>query len=423
MRRRSADFDWLAISIYGLLVLLGWMAIYAVSSNGGEVGAFDPGSLHGKQLIWIGVSIIAGIVILSLDFRFLEASSYIAYGVGVALLIITLLFGKEVNGAKSWFMIAGQPFQPSEFAKVATAMALARYMSRLNFSFNKLSELIGAAAIVLTPALIVILQNDTGSALVFFSLMLVFYRQGLHPVIPVLAIFTAIVAVATLWSGAPLYILGALTGLAVISFWVTQTSRNRGRILLLHLLALGIYAGLTFSVDYLFNQLQEHQQNRIKVWFDPMVDPSGAGYNVIQSKIAIGSGGITGKGYLDGNYTKYQFVPKQETDFIYCTIGEEFGWWGSTLVLMLFMALIWRLYTLAENSKTRYSLTYGYSIMAIIFFHVLVNVGMTIGLVPVIGIPLPFFSYGGSSLLAFTIMISIVLNFYSYQRSILGTKA
>ena len=423
MRRRSADFDWLTIAIYGVLVTLGWMAVYAVSSGAAEASVFDPGYMHGRQLIWIGVSVVAGLMVLSLDYRFLEATSYLAYGVAVLLLLVTLFIGKEVNGAKSWLMVGGQPFQPSEFAKIATAMALARYTSRLGFSFSRMSDLLISAAIALVPALIVILQNDTGSALVFFSLILVFYRLGLPPILPLLGILAALVAVATLWSGELLYVLGVLVGIAVISFWMLQTARNRSKVLFLHLLALGLYGGLAFSVDVLFEKLQTHQQNRILVWFDPMVDPSGAGYNVIQSKIAIGSGGITGKGFLDGNYTKLKFVPKQETDFIFCTIGEEFGWLGSTLVLMFFMALLWRMYTLAEHSKTRYALAYGYGVMAIIFFHVLVNIGMTIGLVPVIGIPLPFFSYGGSSLLAFTIMIAIMLNFYSYQRGILGTKS
>ncbi|MEM9984863.1 MAG: rod shape-determining protein RodA, partial [Bacteroidota bacterium] len=413
MRRRSVDFDWLTMVLYAALVLMGWMAIYAVSSGINGASPFDLSLIHGKQLIWIGISLVLGLVILSLDYQFIETTSYLVYGLSIGVLILTLIIGKEVNGAKSWLMIGSQPFQPSEFAKIATALALSRYMSKLGFTFSNLKDLLGAIGIVLLPAVVVILQNDTGSALVFFSLILVFYRHGLHPLVLIFSLFTALVAIATLWLGEPLWVLGSLVGLAVVSFWLLYNGKRWSRLLTLHLLALGFYAALTFSVDYLFNQLQIHQQYRIQVWFDPMVDPSGAGYNVIQSKIAIGSGGILGKGFLDGNYTKYQFVPKQETDFIFCTIGEEFGWLGSSVVLILFMALITRIFQLSELSKTRYARIYGYSVMSILFFHVLVNVGMTIGLVPVIGIPLPFFSYGGSSLIAFTILISIMLNFYS----------
>ena len=423
MKRKSLDFDWLIFVLYGALVVWGWATIYAVSSATGDVSPLALGEIHGRQLVWMGVSLAVGILLLSLDHRFLEATSYVVYGAAMAMLILTLVVGKEVNGAKSWLMIAGQPFQPSEFAKVATAMALARYMSRLGFLMSKLPDLLGAAAIVLLPALIVILQNDTGSALVFGSLLVVFYREGLHPFIPIFLIFSGLVVVLTLWLETPLWISLALLVMAGLSFWMLFNRRHWLRILTLHLVALAFFSGLSFSVGWLVTKLQPHQQIRLKILFDPMLDPQGAGYNVIQSKIAIGSGGLSGKGYLDGNYTKYKFVPKQETDFIYCTVGEELGWLGSSLLLVLFFALIWRVQFLAETAKTRYARIYGSSIMAILFFHVLVNVGMTIGLVPVIGIPLPFFSYGGSSLLAFTVMIFILINLYSYRGTILGTKA
>jgi rod shape determining protein RodA len=423
LKRKQSDFDWVIFTLYGALVVWGWATIFAVSSATGDVSAFDPSYIHGRQLIWIGVSLLIGIVFLSLDHRFLEATSFVAYGGAIALLVITLLVGREVNGAKSWLMIAGQPFQPSEFAKVATAMALAKYMSRLSFSMSKLHELAGAAAIVLVPSLIVILQNDTGSALVFGSLILVFYREGLNPLTLIFVAILGAVAVLTLWLKTPWIIIGVLAALGVVSFFILFNRRQWVRILVLHVVFLGFFGGVALSVDALFNKLQPHQQNRILVWFDPMIDPQGAGYNVIQSKIAIGSGGVSGKGFLDGNYTKYKFVPKQETDFIYCTVGEELGWLGSSAVLLLFLALMWRVQFLAENAKTRYARIYGNSVMSVLFFHILVNIGMTIGLVPVIGIPLPFFSYGGSSLLAFTIMIFILINLYSYRGSVLGTKA
>lgn len=422
MNRKRLDFDALTVLLYFVLVLLGWMTIYAVTSSNGDLW-YDLSTIHGKQLMWIGISAVVGLVCLSLDYRFLEAISYVAYAGAVALLVLVLVVGKEVNGAKSWLIIGGQSFQPSELAKLATAMALAKYMSRLNFSLHDWRQLAVAAGIVLVPAVIVILQNDTGSALVFGAFLIVFFREGLNPLIPLLLIFTAVVSIVTLWLGKPLYVIGGLVVLGLISYRIVYERRSWLRLAVIHALAILLFAGLSFSVSLIVSKLKPHQQIRIEVLFNPSKDPQGAGYNVIQSKIAIGSGGLTGKGYLQGRYTKYKFVPKQETDFIYCTIGEEFGWLGSSLVLVLFLSLLGRMQFLAEHAKTRYARIYGYSVMAILFFHVMVNVGMTIGLVPVIGIPLPFFSYGGSSLLAFTLLIFILLNLFSYRGTVLGSKS
>jgi len=409
--------------IYGLLVVWGWMTIYAVSS-GGDTSIFEGGTIHSRQLIWMGISLVMGVSILSLDSRFIEASSFILYGAAIGILILTLFVGKEVNGAKSWIIIAGQRFQPSEFAKVATALALAKFMSRQRFSMSDMGSIIGALGIVMLPAIIVIFQNDTGSALVFGSMLIVFYREGLSPIVPIFLFIIVAVAIATLWLKSPLLVLAGVVAIAVVTFLIFYNRRYVGRILILHLLAVGFLGTVAFSVNFIvYSILQEHQQKRIEVLFDPMADPQGAGYNVIQSKIAIGSGGWAGKGYLDGNYTKYKFVPKQETDFIYCTIGEEFGWAGSSLLLVAFFMLLWRIQVMAEQAKTRYARIYGYSVLSIIFFHILVNVGMTIGMVPVIGIPLPFFSYGGSSLLAFTILIFLLINLHSYRSTILGSKS
>lgn len=422
MNRKNFDFDLITLVLYLTLTILGWMTIYAVTSTGGHTDIFDLAVPHGRQLIWIGVSLVIAVIILSLDYRFIEGVSYLAYGGAMLLLVLVLFVGKEVNGAKSWLIIAGQPFQPSEFAKLATAMALAKYMSGLNFSMNRGKDLAIAAAIVLFPAIIVIFQNDTGSALVFGSFMIVFFREGLNPLVPIFVIITGALALFTIWLGEPMIVLGTITGLIVLSYVLTFNQRHWGKMLLLHLLPLMFFAGLIFSTDIILEKLPHHQRTRIMVLFDPSIDPQGAGYNVIQSKIAIGSGGIAGKGFLQGNYTKYKFVPKQETDFIYCTIGEEYGWIGTSMILLLMFTLIWRLKFLSENSKTRFARIYGYSVIAILFFHVLVNVGMTIGLIPVIGIPLPFFSYGGSSLLAFTILIFLMINLYSYRISVLGSK-
>ncbi len=420
---RKFEIDIPAVLLFFALSIFGWLTIYAVSSNSGEISLFEMNSNHGKQFIWLGISTVVGIVILSLDSRFLESIvSYVAYGLALLLLISVLFIGKEVNGAKSWLIIAGIQIQPAEFAKVATAMALARYMSQLNFSLKNQAHALTAFAIVALPGLIVVLQNDTGSALVFASFLIVFFREGLNPVIPVFLLAIGAVAIATLWVGSPWYVSIAILALGILSFILTFNKRQIVGSAALHIVVIAFFIGLSFSTDALVKKLAPHQQNRIMVLFNPDIDKQGAGYNVRQSKIAIGSGGMWGKGYLEGNYTKGDFVPKQVTDFIFCTIGEERGWVGSTFLLALFFLFFWRIRFLAENSKTRYARIYGYSVLSILFFHVLVNIGMAIGLIPVIGIPLPFFSYGGSSLLAFTILLAVLLNLHAYRSNVLGKK-
>ncbi len=422
--RRNIDIDLLTILLYLALVLMGWVTIYAVASDGGELSIWNLSTEHGRQMIWIGISLFLGIIILSLDYRLLEPLAYVAYGLGLGVLLFTLVAGKEVNGAKAWISVGAAAIQPAEFMKVATALALARFMGNSQFTFRNPRKLLIATAIVLIPAIIVTLQNDTGSALVFGSLLIVFYREGLSGLIPVSIIFLVVVAVVTLWLQNWQMVALGLAGIAVISFIVTFSRKSWGRLAMLHLLGLGLFIGFSASVNFIVEDVfATHQQNRIYTLFDPSVDPQGAGYNVIQSKTAIGSGGLTGKGFNQGSYTKFDFVPKQETDFIFCTIGEEFGWMGTTLILVMMFVLILRVFYLAENAKTRFSRIYGYSLLSILAFHVMVNVGMTIGLVPVIGIPLPFFSYGGSSLMAFTIMIFILINLYSQRMSVLGSKA
>jgi rod shape determining protein RodA len=422
MTRKSFDFDWLTILLYFLLVFAGWLTIYTVSSGGNAKDLFDWSMNHGKQFIWICISIVTALVIMVMDNRFLEAISYILYGTAILLLLAVLVVGKEVNGARSWILIGGIQLQPAEFAKVATAMALARYMSAINFSMDHPRQFMVAAAMVLAPALIVILQNDTGSALVFGSFLIVFYREGLNPVFPVLMLLVAFVCVLTLGVSSQWLVVGILLLITGVSFFLLFDKKEIVKLLFFHAAAFAFFLGLSFSTDLLVRHMPQHQQNRIMVLFDPGIDPQGSGYNIIQSKIAIGSGGFAGKGFLEGNYTKYKFVPKQVTDFIYCTIGEEWGWLGTFTVVLLFFLLLMRIKFLAENSKTRYARVYGYGVLAILFFHVMVNIGMTIGLVPVIGIPLPFFSYGGSSLLSFTILIFILINHFSYRRTILGSK-
>ena len=422
MNRKSFDFDLITLSLYVLLVFFGWVTIYAVTSATGTTDPFALNEEHGRQMMWFGISIVVGFIVLMLDIRFLEGISYFAYAAAIITLIVVLVIGKEVNGAKSWLIIGGLQFQPSEFAKVATAMALSRYMSSVSFSLSNPRQFLIAAGIVLLPALVIIGQNDTGSALVFGSFLFVFFREGLNPIIPIFIFLIGAVAIITLGVGDQLVTTGIILGFVFLSYVITFNRKQAIKSFALHIFAAAFFVGLSFSTDLIVSKMPQHQQNRIMVLFNPEIDPRGAGYNVIQSKIAIGSGGAVGKGFLQGNYTKYKFVPKQETDFIFCTIGEEYGWLGTTFVIMVFFALLARLRFMAESAKTRFARIYGYSVLSILFFHVMVNVGMTIGLVPVIGIPLPFFSYGGSSLLAFSVLLAIMVNLYSYRVSILGSK-
>lgn len=383
---------------------------------------FDWGAAHGRQLIWMGISLLAIIMISFLDYRVIIGSSYILYFISLVLLVLTLIIGREINGARSWLFISGQSFQPSELAKMATAMALAKYLSTNAISLKNTRKLLTALGIVLLPAGIIVLQNDTGSALVFGSFLIVFYREGLNPLIVLSILLSAAVGILSLGLEDPYWVLGIIVGIGVLSFLIFQNKREFKKILVLHVVIVVVLAGLSISTRYLVSQLPLHQQNRIKVLFNPETDPLGKGYNVIQSKIAIGSGGFWGKGYLEGNYTKYRFVPKQETDFIFCTIGEELGWLGSSGILLLFFLFLWRLLFVAENSKTHYARVYGYSVMGILFFHVLVNIGMTVGLVPVIGIPLPMFSYGGSAVLSFSLLVGMLINLHSHRVAVLGAK-
>jgi rod shape determining protein RodA len=431
MNRKSFDFDWVSIVLCMLLALGGWVAIYAVSSHAGLAtveGVVAPAKSllsteHGKQLMWIGISAIIALIILAMDNRFLEALSYIFYGGTIVLLLSVFVIGKEVNGAHSWIAIGGFSLQPTELAKVATAMALAKYMSSLNFSLENRNDLLSAAGIVLLPMLITLLQNDTGSALVFGSFLFIFYREGLTPLIPISLLLIGFVCILTLGVGNQWITAGVLGGLTIVSFYILYNKKYWQRWLGLHASVLVMALVLSFSTNFIvLKVLQTHQRNRIMVLFNPNVDPRGLGYNSIQSKIAIGSGGLFGQGIWQGKYTKNKFVPKQSTDFIFCTVGEEGGWIGSTVLLLMFFGLILRVRYLGEHSKTKYARIYGYGVMSILFFHVFVNIGMAIGLVPVIGIPLPFYSYGGSSLLAFTILIFVLINHFSYRSTILGAK-
>ncbi len=463
MNRRVSlikNLDWITIMLYAMLVFLGWINIYAAVYNEDHQSIFDATQRYGKQLIWIGAALFIAIIILTIESKFYSAFAYPTLILMVVLLLAVLLFGVKVNGARSWFEFGSIRFQPAEFAKFATCLAIARYLSQHNFKIHKIKSLFITGLILFTPAVLILLQNDTGSALVYSVFILVLYREGLSGFVLLLVLLAAVFFVFTLiyssFAVAILIIVIAAFSLKMIGVQVKQIAIafailagsfgtlwliNKGTDLQLGNFTLVVISTIltaipflvyiyrqkitkasivllmvigslfyTFSVSYIFNKiLVPHQQDRINELLGIQSDPYGAGYNVNQSKIAIGSGGFNGKGFLNGTQTKFNFVPEQSTDFIFCTVGEEWGFIGSGVVLLLLLGLILRLLFLAERQRSSFSRIYGYGVAAILFFHIAINVGMTIGLAPVIGIPLPFFSYGGSSLWSFTILLFIFL--------------
>jgi rod shape determining protein RodA len=418
MERKEISIDYVSIGIFLIMVIFGWLNIYAASSSFDNTTIFDLQYSFGKQAVWIGFACVLALFILMLDSKFIEFISYPVYVLSILSILLVLFFGREVNGAKSWFEIGSFRIQPVEFAKIGTAMALSKYMSKLNFNIDNLQQRLICIALILIPAAIVLLQNDTGSALVFFSFIFILYREGLPSFYLIAIFYSGLMAILALIMN-KIIIISILSGIAIILFFTVL----RKRFIWLHVIALLYSTLIIFSVDFVRdNILEPHQRKRIEALFNPNSDPLGAGWNVTQSKNAIGSGGFLGKGFLKGMHTKYDFVPEQDTDFIFCTIGEEHGWIGSTFILILFMILLSRLLYISENSKTKYARVYGYGVVSVLFFHVAVNIGMTIGLAPVIGIPLPFFSYGGSSLFAFTTLLFFSLNFYANRTNILSSQ-
>jgi rod shape determining protein RodA len=462
--RRSINIlnntDWVTIGIYLVLVFLGWINIYAAVFDEQHGSILDLSQRYGKQLIWIIAAIALAIAIFLIDTKFYSVFAYIIYAIAILLLIGVLVIGKEIHGARSWFQIGGFQFQPSEFAKIAASLALAKYLSSYNIKIDSFRATVHVLGIILLPALLIAIQPDMGSALVFVTFLLVAYREGFSDVILILGVIMAFLFFLALLLDKFIIFL-IIMGLALLLHWILSKnlkntfvagtlivvpagilyllsrldliSINRYYILLLAvavalpfylvyayrkkvqyiylilLLAVGSSV-FTFSVDYVFhNVLKEHQQHRVNILLGIESDPLGLGYNVNQSKIAIGSGGFAGKGFLQGTQTKFDFVPEQSTDFIFCTVGEEWGFVGTSVVIGLFIFLLIRLIKIAERQRSDFSRIYGYGVVSVLFFHFTVNIGMTIGLLPVIGIPLPFFSYGGSSLWAFTILLFIMI--------------
>lgn len=410
------NIDWVLVTMYLVLVLMGWMNIYAAVFNEDHSSIFDLSQNYGRQLLWIGTSLVLALAILVIDGKFFAAFSYPIYAVIMVLVLFVLFVAKDVQGARAWIEIGSFKLQPSEFAKFATNMAVAKYLSTLNIRMEDMRTKITAGIIVALPVALILLQNDTGSALVFGAFIFVLYREGLSQNVLIFGFLAGVLFVLALMVS-KLILLGVIGGASLLTYLLMRkTRKNLFAILLIAVMS----AGVVFSVDYAYNKiLQAHQRERIDILLGKKSDPKGAGYNVNQSLIAIGSGGLNGKGYLQGTQTKYDFVPEQSTDFIFCTVGEEWGFAGTTVVLLLFLALLYRIIFIAERQRSSYTRIYGYGVASILFFHIMINVGMAIGLAPVIGIPLPFFSYGGSSLWSFTILLFILIKLDSYRMYIL----
>ena len=405
--------DTLSVVYFLSLVLLGWINIYAADYDlDGTTPFFDLNQSSTKQLLWIGTSFFLIAVIFILDYRFYDSFGYVIWGVSVFFLLAVLFFGKEVAGSTSWFEIGFIKIQPSEFAKIATAIGLAKYLSSQNVGVSDKYKLGLSAFLFLIPMGLIIMQGDLGTAMVFASLILVLFREGLSAKLLFFSFYAVLLFLLTL-----LIDQWVLLFLVLALFLIGLGLFIKNRKALIFIFGLSVLScGLIKSVDFVLNQvLKEHQQLRVMSLINPNADPLGIGWNVMQSKIAIGSGGFMGKGFLKGTQTKFDFVPAQTTDFIFCTVGEEQGWLGATLIMILFGAFFLRLLTIAERQKSRFVRIFGYSVVSIIFFHFAINIAMTIGLFPVIGIPLPFFSYGGSSLLTFTMLLFILLKLDSQR--------
>ena len=463
MNRSSNIFsriDKISVVLFLLLILMGWLNIYAAVYNEEHSGLLDLSQRYGKQFIWIVASLILAVFISIIDNRFYFFFAWFIYGACMLLLLLVAIFGKEINGARSWFEFGGVSLQPSELAKFGTALALASYLNNKHQELTRWSSIIPASAIIFLPSLLTLIQPDMGSAIVFFSLFLVLFREGMSPYIFVSGLLMIVLFFLTLLTN-NLYLTIGLICIALILVWFTTRkwklviagsgifiiftailylldryffkSIGNELVIFISLLLSGVVYAFYFynkraisvliiylflvgsviyvnSVDYTFNNfLKPHQKERVDILLGFKSDLHGTGYNVNQSIISIGSGGFAGKGFLQGTQTKFKFVPKQSSDFIFCTVGEEWGFLGSFIVIGLYLFLLLRLIKLAERQRSDFSRIYGYSVVSILFTHIFLNIGMAIGLVPVIGIPLPFLSYGGSSLWGFTILLFIFL--------------
>lgn len=406
MSKSSVGFDWLTILIYLLLVLFGWVNIYSASLGDNPASFFEFSEVYGKQAVWILLSFLLVILTLSIESRFYQRFSSVIYAFALLSLVGLFAFGKTIAGQTAWYVIGGISLQPAEFVKVATALAIAKYSSGIHTNLRLFNHQLIAFIIIALPIFLILLQPDPGSALVYFAFVFPLYREGLHIAYILLGFFVAFLFITTLLFGS-FYISIAIAILSIILFIVYR----RQRLAFLKYLAFAALAiGFSLSVSYVFeNVLKQHHRDRFNIVLGQEVDSKGIGYNTNQSEIAIGSGGWFGKGWTEGTQTKGQFVPEQHTDYIFSTVGEEWGFFGTSLVIILFILLLLRLLYLSERQKSTFNRVYGYSIVGIIFLHFFVNIGMVIGIFPTVGIPLPFFSYGGSGLWSFTILLFIFI--------------
>lgn len=401
------NLDWLSIFMYILLVIMGWLNIYSSSlSLEAENAVFDFGQIYGKQLLFILFTIPLIFIVLSVDGKFYEKYASIIFAVALVTLAGLFLFGKTIAGQRCWYAIGSFTIQPSEFAKAATALALAKYLSDVQVNLKDLNRQIQALLIVFLPILLILPQPDPGSALIYMVFIIILYREGL----PAWYIWTGFIAIflfmLALMLESYMVILIAAVVIAIVYFRTRLVDRN----IIISAMALVLVSGFVLSVDYVFdNVFKQHHRDRFNILLGKEVDLKGVGYNTNQSEIAVGSGGLFGKGYLEGTQTKGGFVPEQHTDYIFTTVGEEWGFLGCLAVIGLFVGLILRVIYLAERQKTKFSRVYGYCVAGILFIHFFVNIAMVVGIFPTIGVPLPLFSYGGSGLWAFTILLFIFL--------------
>jgi rod shape determining protein RodA len=412
-RGTGLKFDWISALLYLFLVGFGYLNILSASASGEITNYLDLTQPYGKQLIFIGFSLVIIVVIFSLEAKFFERFASIIYIVSMVSLVGLFLFGKNVNGATSWYGIGGMTIQPSEFAKFATALAISKYLTDIQTNIKDLKDQLKALVIIVIPAILILLQNDAGSTLVYASFFFVFYREGISKIYLIIAIVASLTAVSSLKFGLTITVIAASI-IIFASYFLLHKKRKTILQPLATLAAVVIFAvGVSVFYNYI---LKPHQQDRISIWLRLEKDPEklqamkrSISYNLHESEKAISSGGLTGKGYMEGTRTIGNFVPEQHTDYIFSTVGEEWGFIGSLTVVIVFVILLVRVLFLAENQKNPFSRVYGYGVASILFFHFLINIGMVMGLIPTVGIPLPFFSYGGSSLWGFTILLFIFL--------------
>jgi rod shape determining protein RodA len=419
--KREQKIDWVTLGLLFLITGFGWLNLFFTPTES-ELGFFSFKHDHTKQLLFIGISLLLGWGIMLVDTKFIEVTAYAVYGISLVILLV-VLFQTRINGAASWFDLGGFKFQPTELAKLTTALALARFMSRYNFSLKRRSDVLIAVGLVALPALMVLLQNDPGSFLTFACFSLVFYREGVNPLIILAAIFVGVVGMASILMlkvpGAYFILSAILAVLAGLSFWFIFSRR----FLIQHLAVLASFIVVVVSIQTL---VKPHHTRRIRVLVASRAELKQDSimrnkeyFNLRTSLVAIGAGGLAGKGFGEATHTKGNHVPAENTDYIFCVWSEEHGFLGDVALMILLFMLLWRIQLMAENSKSNFARVFGYGVFSFFFFHIMINIGMTIGLLPAVGIPLPFFSYGGSSMISYSLMVFVMINHYSYRVNIL----